>query len=326
MVALDATEDVIDEAIRKGCNLVVAHHPIIFSGLKSITGKNYVERTIITAIQKEVAIYAIHTNLDNVMHGVNHTLAERMGLKHIEILQPRTGLLKKLYTFVPQSHAEQVKSALFAAGAGHIGNYDECSFSVEGAGTFRGLAGSQPFVGQTGVRHTEREEKIEVIFPAWLEKHILSALLAAHPYEEVAYDIVRLDNAHHKVGAGVLGELEMGMSSHNFLQHLKNQFQLSVIRHTLPPEKPIRKVAVCGGAGSFLIKTALAAGAEAFVTADIKYHDFFDAEGKMLLCDIGHWESEQFTIELLATHIAQKFPNFAVLKTGVQTNPVRYFT
>lgn len=324
LVSLDATEEVLLEAKAKGCNLVVAHHPIVFGGLKRITGKNYVERAVITSIKEDIAIYAIHTNLDNIMTGVNGRMAEQLGLTNCKILQPKNGLLKKLFSFVPVTHAEFVRAAIFEAGGGHIGQYSECSFNAAGKGSFKAPEGSNPFVGEIGHRHEEEEMKIEVIFPAWLEQGILAAMIKAHPYEEVAYDVIRLDNPFQSTGSGLIGTLPHAMPADEFLQLLKNQFHLEVIRYT-KREKPIHKVAICGGAGSFLTKAALAGGADAFVTGDIKYHEFFDAESRLLLADIGHWESEQFTIDLLAEQLSGKFPTFAVLKTAVKTNPVEYF-
>jgi len=323
--SLDATEEVVHEAVEKKCNLIVAHHPIIFGGLKKINGKNYVEKTIITAIKNDIAIYAIHTNLDNVIAGVNGKMASLLGLEHISILARKENTLKKLFTFVPVEQAVQVRSAIFNAGAGHIGNYSECSFNTEGTGTFKGGAGTTPFVGTPGEQHGEKEIKIEVIFPAWLETPVLRALKEAHPYEEVAYDVISLANTHQEIGAGVIGELPAAVGEKEFLQRLKTLFGLAVVRHTPLLDRPVKRVALCGGAGSFLISRALAAGADLFITGDIKYHEFFDANGRMLIADIGHFESEQFTINLLQEVLAQKFPTFAVLKTGVNTNPVNYF-
>jgi len=325
VVSLDATEEVILEAKAKGANLIIAHHPIVFSGLKKITGKTYVERTVISSIKHDIAIYAIHTNLDNVIEGVNGKMAEKLGLINCQILKPKSSTLKKLFTFVPVGQAESVRAAIFEAGAGNIGNYSECSFNVAGTGTFKGCSGTNPFVGEPGKRHEEAELKIEVIFPAWLENQIINSLLKAHPYEEVAYDIVSLDNQFQAVGTGIVGELPSPISEPEFLQLLKLSFGLQVIRHTPLLQKTVQKIAVCGGAGSFLTKTAIIAGADAYITGDVKYHEFFDADGRLLLADIGHWESEQFTIDLLADHLSRKFPTFAVLKTGVKTNPVEYF-
>jgi dinuclear metal center YbgI/SA1388 family protein len=325
LCSLDATEAVVEEAIQSGVNLIVAHHPIIFSGLKRINGKNYVERTILKAIENKIAIYAIHTNLDNLLDGVNGRMADRMGLINRSILAPKTAILKKLYTFAPVADADKVRNALFDAGAGHIGRYSNCSFNSEGLGSFLPGEGTQPHVGQKGEMHFEKEVKLEVIFPAWLEKRLIAALKTAHPYEEVAYDIVPLTNEHQGIGAGLLAELNQPMEPEIFLAMLQEQFCLPIVRHTAPPGRPIQKVALCGGAGSFLISKALAAGADAFVTADLKYHEFFDAEGRLLLADIGHYESEQFTIDLLQEFLQQKFPTFAVLKTKVETNPVQYF-
>jgi hypothetical protein len=293
--------------------------------LKKINGKNYVERTVIAAIKNDIAIYAIHTNLDNVIDGVNGKMAAVLGLENISVLSPKDNILKKLFTFAPADKSEQVRQAIFEAGAGHIGNYSECSFNVPGKGTFKAGIGTDPFVGKIGERHEENEIKIEVIFPAWLENRVVAAMMSAHPYEEVAYDVISLNNSRPEIGAGMIGELPEALIEKDFLVKVKLGFALPIIRHTVFTGKAIKKVALCGGAGSFLVAKALAAGAGAYITADLKYHDFFDANGRMLLADIGHYESEQFTISLLAERLEQKFPTFAVLKTAVETNPVRYF-
>ena len=322
---LDATEEVVKEAIQKKCNLIVAHHPIVFKGLKKINGKNYVEKTIIAAIKNDIAIYAIHTNLDNVKQGVNGRIAQMLGLENCKILSEKDGTLNKLFTFVPVDHAAKVRNAIFAAGGGQISNYSECSFNAEGVGTFKGGEGTNPFVGEPGKQHQEKEIKIEIIFPAYLERKIMAALISAHPYEEVAYDIIQLSNSNQSFGSGIIGELVQPVEEKQFLSNLKELFKVPVVRHTRFTGRPIKKVAVCGGAGSFLISKALAAGADVYITADVKYHEFFDANDSLLLADIGHYESEQFTINLLQEVLEQKFPTFAVLKTEVKTNPVAYF-
>ncbi len=325
LCCLDAIEAVVDEAIEKGCNLIVAHHPIVFGGLKKITGKNYVERTIIKAIKNDIAIYAIHTNLDNLLAGVNGKIAEKLGLQNLSILAPKGGQLSKLYFYVPAAHAENTMNALFEAGAGQIGNYSECSFRVNGMGTFKPNEAASPFSGEIGKRHEAEELKIEVLFPSWLEAIVVSTLKANHPYEEVAYELISLDNKHQSVGSGITGEWEIPITETEFLQKLKEIFKTPSIRHTAFTHKPVKKVSICGGAGIFLLKNAINYCSDAYVTGDVKYHEFFDAEGKLLLADIGHYESEQFTTDLLANLLEQKFPNFAVLKTGVNTNPVQYF-
>ncbi len=325
LVSLDATEEIIKEAIEKKCNLVVSHHPIVFRGLKKISGKNYVEKTVITAIKNDIAIYAIHTNLDNVINGVNGKIADKLGLINRSILAPKSNLLQKLAVFVPVNDKEKVLNALFAAGAGNIGNYSECSFGNEGTGTYKAGSDSKPYLGKIGERHTENEIKVEVIFPGWLRQQVLKALIAAHPYEEVAYDLYNLANDHAQTGSGLIGELESPVEETDFLENLKQVFGLSLIRHTSFTGKKIQKVALCGGAGSFLTSAAKAAGADVYVSSDIKYHEFFDADGRLLLADIGHYESEQFTIDLLFDILSEKFLNFAVLKTGLNTNPVHYF-
>jgi dinuclear metal center YbgI/SA1388 family protein len=325
ITSLDATEEVVLEAIAKKANLVVAHHPIIFGGLKKINGKNYVEKAIITAIKNDVAIYAIHTNLDHVMNGVNGKMADMLGLTNRQMLQPKKSLVKKLVTFVPTVQAEIVRSAIFEAGGGQIGNYSECSFNSQGEGTFKAGEGTNPFVGTQGIRHTENEIKVELVFPAWLEGNVISALIKSHPYEEVAYDISMLDNVHQQVGSGMVGELETAILETEFLQLLQSAFQLKVIRHTPLTGKMVKKIALCGGAGSFLIGAAVASGADFYITGDVKYHEFFDANSRLVIADIGHYESEQYTIELLFDILSEKFPNFAVQKSGVKTNPVNYF-
>ena len=326
IVSLDVTEDVVLEAINRHCNLIVAHHPIIFKGLKKINGKNYVEKTIITAIKNDIAIFAIHTNLDNIITGVSGRMASLLGLQNCRVLDEKPDTLKKLYTFVPVKEAARVRTALFEAGAGSIGNYSECSFNTEGTGTFKGDENTNPFAGKPGEQHQEPEIKIEVMFPAYLQNKLVAALKAAHPYEEVAYDIVSLANAFQEIGSGIIGDLPQEVEETALLAKIKSVFNVSVIRHTALLNKPVKKIALCGGAGSFLISKAIAAGADMYVTADVKYHEFFDANGAMVIADIGHYESEQFTINLLHEILAIKFPTFAVLKTGINTNPLRYFT
>ncbi|MBK7682479.1 MAG: Nif3-like dinuclear metal center hexameric protein [Bacteroidetes bacterium] len=324
LICLDSTESVIDEAIRRKCNLVIAHHPIVFSGLKKITGSTYIERVIIKAIQNNIAIYAIHTNLDNVAQGVNAKICEQLGIQKTRILAPMGNQLKKLVTFAPLASARAIKNAIFNAGAGQIGNYSECSFSVSGDGSFKGNAASTPYVGQKGERHLEKEERIEVIFPSWKEMEIISALKGAHPYEEVAYDIYSLTNLHAHIGAGMVGELEKPMQTGAFLDLIKDRMNAKVIRHTAIIKKEIKTVAVCGGSGSFLLNEAKKAKADLFLSADFKYHQFFDAEDKIIIADIGHFETEQFTINLIGDYLREKFTTFAVLFTETNTNPIYY--
>jgi len=324
LFCLDSTEAIIDEAIAKGCNLVVAHHPIIFSGLKKITGKNYIERTVIKAIRNEIAIYAIHTNLDNMKHGVNRKIAEKLGLNNTRILAPRRDELLKLEIFIPLADAESMRQAIFEAGGGHIGNYDECSFALSGQGTFRPRDGANPTLGEMGVRHTESEFNLSFIVPRWLKNRVHEAMVKAHSYEEVAHQWITLSNTHQDVGSGMIGDLPEDMDCYAFLKFLKSTMKVSVVRHTQVLKKSVRKVAVCGGSGSFLLSDAIAAGADVFVTADFKYHQFFDTDGKIVVADIGHFESEQFTIELLGDWFKQKFPTFASHLTAIDTNPVFY--
>lgn len=324
LVTLDCTEAVVEEAIRLDANLIIAHHPIVFSGLKKFNGKNYVERTVMNAIRHDIAIYAAHTNLDNIEGGVNAEIARRIGLQDTRILSPKSGLLRKLVTFCPHAQADAVRDALFAAGAGTIGDYDECSFNLEGNGTFRGDENTDPFIGEKGKRNTVGETRIEVIYPAYREGKILTALLQAHPYEEAAYDLHPLQNSWKQVGSGMIGKLPEPLPVMDFLRKLKTDMQAPVIRYTPVEGKMVQTIAVCGGAGSFLLPEALAARADVFVTADYKYHQFFDAEGRLVIADIGHYESEQFTKDLLMGLVREKFPTFAIRLSEIQTNPITY--
>lgn len=325
LVTIDVTEAVVDEAIEKKAGLIIAHHPIIFSGIKKLTGKNYVERTVLKAIKNDVAIFAAHTNLDAVIGGVNTKICEKLGLKNCKVLQPVSGQLKKLVTFIPVNFADKVRTAVFNAGAGHIGNYDSCGYNLEGTGSFRAGENTNPYVGEKGEVHFEKEIRFETIFPGWLQSKIIKALFEAHPYEEVAYDIYPLENSYEKAGMGMVGELEKPLSEPDFLSLLKKTFGTGCIKHTALKGKNVTKIAICGGAGSFLINHAIAAKADFFVTGDFKYHQFFDAENKIVIADVGHYESEQFTKELFYELLTKKFPKFAVRFSEVKTNPVFYF-
>jgi dinuclear metal center YbgI/SA1388 family protein len=324
LVTLDITEEILDEAIGKNLNLIVAHHPIVFSGIKKLNGKNYIERCVAKAIRNDIAIYAAHTNLDSVFGGVNSKIAEKLKLHNCRILEPIAGFLKKLVTFVPGDQAEKVRNALFEAGAGHIGNYDSCSFNLSGTGSFRGNEETNPFAGEKNQLHFEEETRIETIFPKHIQSKVIAALLKAHPYEEVAYDIYPLDNEYPQVGIGIVGELQEPMDELKFLQNLKKSFHCEVVRHTHLLGKPIKRVAVCGGSGSSYLNRAKAEKADIFISGDFKYHQFFDAESQIIIADIGHYESEQFTKEVFYELLTKKFPKFAIHLSEFSTNPVNY--
>ncbi|MBS1549931.1 MAG: Nif3-like dinuclear metal center hexameric protein [Bacteroidetes bacterium] len=325
LVCHDALEIVVDEAIHQNLNLIVCFHPIIFSGLKSLTGKNYVEKAVLKAIENKIAIYAIHTTWDNDYLGVNHGICQALGLKNTKILMPKTSFLEQMIVYVPQEFAQKVQESVFAAGAGNIGFYDECSFSVSGQGSFRPMEGSSPFSGVHGKRTVADEVALSVIYEKFKRNRILHAAKTAHPYEEVAYQIYALENENQYLGLGRYGEFVEAMEEEDFLNLLKNCFQLKVIRHSSLLNKKIKTVGVLGGSGASGIKTALALQCDAYVTGDVKYHDFFSAEEKMLICDIGHFESERFVVQQLFEILSEKFPNFAILKTKENTNPVNYF-
>ncbi|MCG8576454.1 MAG: Nif3-like dinuclear metal center hexameric protein [Flavobacteriales bacterium] len=325
LISLDCTEEIIDEAIKRSCNLVIAHHPIVFKGLKKLNGKNYVERTVIKAIQNDIAIYAIHTNLDNYHLGVNKKIGSLLNISNPQILSPKREELVKLIVFCPKEQMEQVSSALFEAGAGQIGDYSECSFLTEGIGTFKGGENSNPQLGEAGQKEEVSENKIEVVCQKAKLPQILSSMQKTHPYEEVAYDLIPLLNQDNSSGSGMFGELEEEIEAEKFLQFVKEKFNCGIIRHTTIHKKVINKVAWCGGSGSFLLSAAKSKKADIFITGDFKYHEFFDAEDQIIIADIGHFESEQFTIDLIAEFLRKKFPTFAPCLTGINTNPVNYF-
>jgi dinuclear metal center YbgI/SA1388 family protein len=324
LISLDITEAVIEEAIEKGSNLIVAHHPIIFKAIKRLTGDDYVQRCIIKAVKNNVALYAAHTNMDNVTGGVNSKIARLVGLKNTEILSPQKGRLRKLVTFVPGEQLEDVREALFAAGAGHIGNYDKCSYNLEGNGTFRAGENTNPFAGKKGEFHTEPEVRTETVYPDYYEGSVIRALHNAHPYEEPAYDIYSLENEHKQIGAGIIGDLPYEEPALDFLLKIKKIFAAGCIKHTKLNGQTVKKIAICGGAGSFLLPTAKASKADMFISADFKYHEFFDADDDIIIADIGHYESEQFTKNLFYELITKNFSNFACSISAINTNPINY--
>lgn len=325
LLTLDVTPEVVDEAIKTRSNLIVSHHPLLFSGLKKISDTNNTERTVLKAIRNEIAVISWHTSIDAAFFGVNEKICKKIGLTNTEILSPVESKLRKLVTFVPKDHIDRVREAVFQAGAGQIGNYDSCSFNTEGSGTFRGGEDTNPFVGEKGKLHLEPEIRFETIFPVHLRNRVIKALKSSHPYEEVAYDIYTLENEYSRTGIGMTGELEKPLSEQAFLNLLKSVFETSVIRHTRLLGKEVQKVAVCGGSGSFLIHKAIKSGAQFFITGDMKYHQFFEAEDKIVIADIGHYESEKFTTEIFYDLIIKKFPKFAVRFSEINTNPIKYF-
>jgi dinuclear metal center YbgI/SA1388 family protein len=324
LLSVDVTEVVLDEAILAGCNLIVAHHPLIFKPLKELTGRNYIERVLSKAIKNDIAIYASHTNLDIFKRGVSRKMAEKLDLKNIKVLCPLKNRLLKLVTFIPEDHLEKVREAIFNAGAGVIGNYDRCGFSLQGTGSYRGGSETSPFAGKPGKFHFEKEIRFETILPAHLKVTVITALLETHPYEEVAYDLYPLENEYDEVGLGCTGELQETMDEMNLLRDLSLIFKSEGVRYSKLTGKKIKKIAVCGGAGISLLNDAISNGADAFITADIKYHDFFNPDKRILLVDIGHYESEKYSTEILYDLIIKKFPTFAVRFSETDTNPINY--
>jgi len=324
LVTLDTLELVVDEAIKKKCNLIVSFHPIIFKGLKKVNGNTYVERVVIKAIKNNISIFAIHTALDNALQGVNSIICDNLGLKNKRILVPQQGTIKKLTTYVPKKDAEKLRTALFKVGAGTIGNYSNCSFNNEGLGTYQGNEQSNPTIGKPGKLHSEVETQISVTFSKHLEPQILNALFKNHPYEEVAFEVTTLDNFNQNMGMGMIGELEKKTDTIEFLQFVKDKMKSSCVKHSKITKKTINKVAVLGGSGSFAIQAAKSAHVDVFITSDLKYHDFFTAENQIIIADIGHYESEQYTKNFLSDYLSKKFSNFAVVLSKTNKNPLKY--
>lgn len=324
LLTLDVTGDVIDEAIREGCDLIISHHPVIFGTIRSITGKSSTEKILLQAIRNNISIYSSHTNLDVVNNGVSKKLAEKAGLKNVSVLSPSARKLLKLVTFIPEKHFAPVSEAIFDAGAGVTGNYDRCGFATSGTGSFRGGESTHPFVGEKGSIHFEKEIRFETILYSHLRNKVVRALLEAHPYEEVAYDLYPIENESTNEGSGCIGELDEPISEEDFLHLLSSRLDARSIRHSKMRWQMVKRVAVCGGAGSFLLDKAIARKADALVTSDIKYHTFFEAESRILLVDCGHYETEKFSTEILYDLILKKFPKFALRFSEINTNPINY--
>ncbi len=325
LVTLDTLESVVDEAISNNCNLIVSFHPIIFSGLKKLTGRNYVERVVIKAIKNNIAIFAIHTALDNSWNGVNAMICDKLKLEKRKVLIPKNNTIQKLFTYVPVESVVKVREALFNAGAGNIGNYNNCSFNIEGTGSYRGNEDSNPVVGEKGEIRYEKEVQIGVTFQKHVQSSVLKALFKSHPYEEVAYEVTTLENKNQQIGMGMIGEIQTPLDEEDFLKFLKKTMNTNCVRHSKLTKNLVTKVAVLGGSGSFAIDIAKQSGADVFVTADLKYHDFYKAENNILLADIGHYESEQFTKELLISFLNKKISTFAIILSQIDTNPITYY-
>ena len=325
IITLDVTEEVIDEAVAHKCDVLVSHHPLIFQPIKTLTGRSFTERILYKAVKNDIAVYSAHTNLDVLSNGVSSKMAEKIGLEKISVLLPSENKLLKLVTYIPESHLEVVRNALFEAGAGVIGNYDQCGFAASGTGSFRGNDITNPFRGEKGKIHFEKEIRFETILFSHLKDKVIKALLEAHPYEEVAYDLYSLENKNAGTGLGCIGKFHNPVSENDFLKMVSSVFEAKGIRYSKPIGKPVRKVALCGGSGASLLNLAIASGADAFLTADIKYHDFFNTENKILLVDAGHFETEKFSAEILKDLIIKKFPKFAVRFSETNTNPINYF-
>lgn len=325
LIALDVTEAVIDEAIHKGCNIIISHHPLIFNGIKKLSGSSSTNRILVKAIKNDIAVYSAHTNLDMISNGVSAKMAQKLGLQNIKVLRPLKNKLVKLVTFIPEDHLDKVREAIFNAGAGNIGNYDQCGFTVSGTGSFRAGEGTNPYSGQKGEIHFGNEIRFETILFSHLKEKVLKALLSSHPYEEVAYDLYPVENNNIEIGLGCTGDLKVPAGEIDFLKLISSVFEAEGIRYSGLTGKSVEKVALCGGSGAELLNDAVSSGADVFVTGDIKYHTFLEADSRILIVDCGHYESEKFSIEILNDLIVKKFPKFAVRFSETNTNPINYF-
>lgn len=325
LISLDLTMDVLIEAKSENCNLIITHHPPIFSAVKTIESNDVLGAMIYFAIKNDIAIYSMHTSFDKYKYGVSYALAEKLLIKNIKVLSPEKNVLRKLITFCPKIQSEALRKALFSAGAGHIGEYDSCSFNTIGEGTFRALEKANPFVGAKGDLHIEQEVKIETIFPFWKQNAVIKALLAHHPYEEVAYDIYLLENRLENSGLGMLGNLEKELEKEDFLSFVKGKLKIESLRFNNSFKGKIKKLALCGGAGSSLIREAISSGADAYITADLKYHEFQAASSDILLIDAGHYETEIFALNAIKSLLSEKLPKFATRISETKTNFVSYF-
>ncbi len=325
LVSVDVTTAVVKEAIESGCNLIVAHHPLLFKGIKRLNGLSPVEQAVKLALCHDIAVYACHTCLDNAAEGVSHMMAAKLGLEVVKVLEPKRGTLTALSVCVPAESADELRLALFEAGAGSIGDYDSCSFAVTGMGTFRPLDGAEPYSGKVGSQYIGEEVRLDLVLPSYLQNSVEKALVEVHPYEEPAYQFFPMLNGSRHLGLGAVGNLAHALTPDELVAHVKSVFQSPVARcSAYPADSIIRRVAVCGGAGSSLIPKAIAAGAQAIVTSDTRYHDFVDYANTILIVDIGHHESENCTKDIFYHIITKKFPNFAVRYANADINPINY--
>lgn len=325
LLTVDCTEAVVDEAIARDCNLIIAHHPLIFKGIRRLNGRTDQERTVLKAVRNNIAVYACHTCLDSAPGGVSQRMAGMLGLESVAPLEQPQGKLLKLTAYVPEADADSLRLALADAGAGEIGNYDFCSYTVNGIGRFRAKSGANPYVGEIGEIHSENEECVQVVLPAWRRGAVERALLQTHPYEEPAYEFITLDNAPVMTGLGAVGILTEPVTPAQLVAKVKETFGSPVARcSAYPSDSQIRRVAVCGGSGASLIGRAIAAGAQSIVTSDVKYHDFVDYAGDILIIDIGHHESENCAKSIFFDIISEKFPKFALWYAKADVNPINY--
>ncbi len=329
LLCLELHDQVIDDAIKKNCNLIISHHPLLFQPLKKIDLQNDKNSKLIEKlIKNNITLYSAHTNLDFTKEGVSFELAKKLKLNNIDFLVHQNSNQYKLSVFVPVDFVDKVANAIFENGGGRIGEYTNCSFRTKGNGTFKGSGNSNPYLGEKNKIELVEEIKLEVLVDSWKLKKILTAIFETHPYEEVAYDIYPLANSNKNYGAGTIGELDKPMHQKQFLDYVADNLKIKNFRYSKGNNK-IKKVALCGGAGSDLVKDALNSGADAFITADLKYHTFQDANEKILLIDAGHYETEIHSLDevkrKLSHYTIGKNINTKIFKYEGSTNPIFFY-
>ena len=329
ILSLDLNEEVVDSAIKENCNLIITHHPLLFYPLKDLDfSKSKKAIMIEKMIKNDITLYSAHTNLDFTKHGVSYQLAKRLSLRNIKFLKNLSNNQVKLSVFVPLAHLDKVSDAIYQAGGGIIGEYSNCSFRTSGKGTFSGSVQSNPSIGKKGVVETVEEVKLEVLVDQWKLSHVISSIKIAHPYEEIAYDVYPLLKENVNYGIGAIGELNKQMIPGEFLKLVSSKLNVPAFRYTKNGRKKIKTVAVCGGSCSELIDEAMKQKADAFITADLKYHSFQDAEGNILLIDAGHYETEVPVLDEIKHRLEKlliKNKKIRVLKFRGSTNPVVFY-
>lgn len=333
LVSLNITSEVAEEAVKKKCDLIVSHHPLIFRPLKNIRAGEGNSDIIIKLVRNNISYIACHTNFDSVKQGVSFLLAEKIGLKNPKVLVTSKEIRKssyienyKLTVYVPKTHLFLLKKALAEAGAATIGEYDFCYFEQEGTGSFRPGIKATPHIGEKEKLSEITEIKLETIVPVRTVSSVIKALLQTHPYEEPAYDLYKLENDFQNYGLGAIGDLEKEVSMNEFLKIVTNKLKIDNVRFSRPENsKRIKRVAVMGGSGGDMWRKALSQGADAYLTAECDHHTFLDAKGKLFIVEATHQATEQFAVQGLTNYIKSKYANLEVVTSQEDCDPILYY-